>query len=190
MQIQSIHTLCNTPPFIEFEVSDGTNTILCQGYEHYCCDLSCNCQLVNIMIHEAAKPNSTTKANANDNNITTTGKYLTRILYGWRPYKHYVKERFFKSDCKGMVEGHLDLLEPKTNQNKAILKGFRLWLQKNKKQNDNLFAERYKQFRENISGTDAEMTAEDHELSQLQMHQIFESFSLQDFTELFKKMKP
>jgi len=132
MEIRSIHTLDDVRPFINFEVNVGGGTLQLEGHEYYCIDQSCNCAIVNIMVHEVG------------------GSRLTQLIYGWRPYKHYVKQNFFKRDCESMVRGDLSLPEPKTHLNKMILAGFQNWLRQNKKEKDELFAGRYKKFRKKI----------------------------------------
>ena len=158
----------------------GGGLILCQGHEYYCCDLSCNCEMVNIIIHEAAKTNRSMSG--------FVDKRLTHILYGWRSYKHYVKEQFLERDCKGIVAGSLNLSEPKNHLNEAILASLHFWLKRDKKRKDQLFAQRYKKFREKLLETDMGMT-ENTRLSESEMQKIFESLSDTDLLELARKMK-
>ena len=65
-------------PFIIFdaELANGEK-ISFVGHEYHCLDPKCDCYLTNIMIHEVS-----------------TGDRITQIIYGWRYYAYYKKERF------------------------------------------------------------------------------------------------
>lgn len=176
MEIRSIHTLDDVRPFINFEANVGGGTQL-EGYEYYCIDPSCNCAMVNIMIHEVS-----------------SSRRLTQLIYGWRPYKHYLKQHFFKSDCQSMVRGDLSFPEPMTHLNKMILAGFHNWLKQNKKEKDKLFAERYKKFRKKIIEMGEEKIddfARTGALSENEMIEVLKNLTqsdISDMIELYEKI--
>ena len=119
-------------PFILFNVPVKQFTYLnCVGYEFYCCNPNCDCQMANIMVHNA-----------------TDGSLLTHLLYGWREEEFYLNEQFDPNDVKGFIKGDLNLIAPRNRLNKNILEAFRNWLAKDKKQKVQLFAGRYQKFKD------------------------------------------
>lgn len=121
----------DTQPFVAFETAIKPKQIIsCVGYEFICSNPKCDCQLVTIGIYQRGNKN-----------------VLTYISYGWRDYDHYVSKGHTKEDAKALTQGKLSDSQPETEQNKGILLAFREWLSKNKAQNNQIFAERYKQFK-------------------------------------------
>lgn len=132
MEQMLIYKYCpELSPFILFdaELSNGVK-ISCVGHEYHCLDPKCDCYLTNIMIHEV-----------------NTGERITQVIYGWRYYAYYKKERFLKDDIKGFINGDLSYLEERNDKNIAILAGFKTWLLTEREQKIKKFNERYKQFR-------------------------------------------
>lgn len=170
MEIRSIHEVCGIKPFIGFEVIVENKPLRIEGREWYCIDPSCNCKMANIMVHEVG------------------GSRLTQLIYGWRPYKHYVKQHFFKSDCQSMVKGDLALPETKTKLNRVILDGFHQWLARDKKENDKIFAERYEQFRKKAVEIGA-VKIDDSETTEDEIRAIMRSLNLSDIFEIAEKRR-
>lgn len=171
MEIKSIHILDDVKPFIKFEANVDGDRLQLEGHEYYCIETSCNCQMVNIMIHEVG------------------GVGLTQLIYGWRPYKHYLKQHFLKSDCQLMVKGGLSFPEPRTHLNKMILAGFHDWLKQNKKEKDKLFAERYEKVRKKIIEIREEKFddfAETEVLSDNKMIELLKNLTQSDISDLIE----
>ena len=128
------HTNGDIKPFIAFDVEIKPNQMVsCVGYEFICANPKCDCHEVHIGIHEVGSK-----------------KVLTYISYGWRDYEYYLSKGNSKSDAKGCIEGMIKDAKSETEQNQRILLGFRKWLSKDKAQNDQIFAERYKNFKDAV----------------------------------------
>ena len=56
----------------------------------------------------------------------------------------------YNRHAKGCIEGMIKDAKSETEQNQRILLGFRKWLSKNKAQNDQIFTERYKNFKDAV----------------------------------------
>jgi len=118
-------------PFVAFEVEIKPKQIIsCVGYEFICSNPKCDCQLVHVGIYEKG-----------------SRKVLTYIIYGWHDYNHYVSKGHAKEEAKAFTQGKLSDSQPEAELNKSILLAFREWVSKNKAQNNQIFAERYKQFK-------------------------------------------
>jgi hypothetical protein len=178
MEISSINNLCDVPSFIEFAVNIKGKIVNCRGEEYYCRDLECNCCMANLMFYEVGEINDKLES----------GKRMAHILYGWRPYKYYVKEGFFKSDCEKMVLGSLDLREAKNPINEAVEKGFRLWLAADKNQKDQIFMQRYEQFRQKLAEENTAIPG-NRDLSAAETQEVIKGLSLSDLFDLIRKNK-
>lgn len=118
------------PPFILFNVDLNGRKLSCVGLDWHCCDSTCNCSLSNIMIHDA-----------------DTGEKLTQLIYGWQPFKYYLKEGFIATDARSFTRGMIDYAHSHDKEATAILQGFQRWLSLDKDKKDRLFENRYEEFK-------------------------------------------
>ena len=109
-----------------------------------------------------------------------TGARLTQIIYGWRNYDYYKKEMFCKTDIDGFINGDLSFLEPRNEQSRAILSGFKSWLSIDKEQKVALFTARYKQFK--VAAKDKDHN-EDNEWKAFfeSVHEVAKAGKLEEF---------
>ena len=132
MQLRIIYDYCKElEPFIMFDAKlENGEIVSCVGHEWHCCDPKCKCYLTNIMVHDS-----------------DSGDRLAQIIYGWRNYEYYRKERFCKNEIKEFSSGYLSPIGPRNEHSTTILASFKLWLSSKREQKIKLFTERYKQFK-------------------------------------------
>lgn len=125
-------------PFVQFDVEVKPKEVMsCVGFVSICANPQCDCGSVHINIYEKGKPQA-----------------IACVLYGWRDSSYYIGRGEKAKNVEELTRGVL-IDKPETEQSRAVLRGFREWLSRDKITKDQIFADQYNKFKSNCSNKGA-----------------------------------